>query len=351
MPDACPPIATIKINLLSRFPAELWQHQCPGGICRWGNCEFSFNGQLADYDWLVVYDDVPPQPGERRIEAEERLACASNHTLLVTTEPSTIKSYGMHFTRQFGAVITSQEAWALPHHDRIFSHPGLHWFYGTGSQGFIPFDSIENRIKDKPLALSMVFSAKRQRHTLHHKRFDFMHELMRRLPDLHVYGRGYRPLDDKAEALDGYRYHIAIENYIGPHHWTEKLADAFLGQALPFYCGCPNLADYFPVDSYIAIDLKDPEGAARIIRAAIANNEYEKRLPAILEARRRVLYVHNFFALVAREIEKRHDPNRIADDDSVIYSRHALRSKNLSTRISDLYGKTRARLVHLARGS
>lgn len=141
----------------------------------------------------------------------------------------------------------------------------------------------------------------------------------------------------------------AIENYVGPHHWTEKLADAFLGLTLPFYCGCSNAADYFPPESFIPIDMKDPVGAANIIRQAIANREYEKRLPAIIEARRRVMFEHNLFAVVSREIEKRHDPDRIADGRSGIYSRHALRKLSLAGGLGEMYGKARSRLIHLVK--
>ncbi|MGQ9686673.1 MAG: glycosyltransferase family 10 domain-containing protein, partial [Thiobacillaceae bacterium] len=193
----------------------------------------------------------------------------------------------------------------------------------------------------------MVFSPKRMRHTLHHRRFDFMRQLKALLPEMDVYGRGALPLDDKAEALDAYRYHVAIENYIGPHHWTEKLADAFLGLTLPFYCGAPNAADYFPPESFIPIDIRDPEGAAQIIRQAIRDHEYEKRLPAIMEARRRVLFEYNLFAVVSREIDKRHDPARQADGQSIIYSRHALRRRSPAIALRDLMGKFRLRLVHL----
>ena len=85
-----------------------------------------------------------------------------------------------------------------------------------------------------------------------------------------------------------FRYHIAIENHIAPHHWTEKLADVFLGHSLPFYHGCPNAADYFPADSFIPIDIHQPERVLEIIRQAIDRGEYERRLPAIVESRRRV---------------------------------------------------------------
>ncbi len=193
----------IRVKLLSRFPAEIWRHQCPDGRCVWGGCCFSFEREDAAYDWLVVYDDIPPLPGQKRHLAVERLRCAPFHTLLVTTEPPSIKSYGRAYTRQFGTVLTSQPAWALPHPDRIFAQPALHWFYGVGSRSIRPFHTIaamDTSAKDR--GLSMVFSPKRMRHTLHHRRHTFMSRLMALLPEMEVYGSGARPLDDKAEALD-----------------------------------------------------------------------------------------------------------------------------------------------------
>ena len=276
----------IRVKLISRTSPEKWLHQPPHGSPTRGRCSFIFDRNARNYDWLVVYDDIPPGAGGAKGQASETLACDAGNSILVTTEPSSIKIYGNDYTRQFGAVLTSQEEWALPHPRRIYSQPALHWFYGVGSQWVVPFDEIaasalqEGKARD----VSMVFSPKSMRHTLHWRRHEFMKQLMDTLPEIDVYGRGARPLDDKAEALDAYRYHVAIENFIGPHHWTKKLADAFLGLALPFYCGCPNATDYFPAESFIPLDLKDPEGAARIIRQAISDNEYEKRLPAIIEA-------------------------------------------------------------------
>lgn len=340
----------IRVKLLSRFPAELWLHQFPNDEPRWGHCHFVLDRDASDYDWLVVYDDIPPASGQERNNASELLHCPASHTLLVTTEPSTIKIYGNDFTRQFGMVITSQEGWALPHTHRIYTQPALHWFYGVGSKHLVSFNEIESATHiSKSLEISMVFSPKRQRHTLHYRRFHFMRQLMELIPGMDVYGRGTRLLDDKAEALNTYRYHVAVENHIGPHHWTEKLADTFLGLTLPFYCGCPNAADYFPPDSFIPIDMHDPEGAAHIICQAIADNEYERRLPAITEARRRVMHEYNFFALVSREIEKYHAQG-IQTERKRVYSRHALRRKHPLSSVRDLYGKARARWMHMAQG-
>lgn len=342
--DPAASCAEIRVKVRSQIPAEHWLHQFPGGEPTWGRCRFLFDPDTRDYDWLVIYDDVPRRPGEHRKQASEVLACPASHTLLVTSEPSSIKFYGNDFTRQFGCVLTSQAAWALPHGDRIHAQPALQWFYGIGREHVLDFAAIEALdAAGKTRDLSMVFSPKSMRHTLHRRRHDFMRLMMQRLPEMDVYGRGARPLDDKAEALEAYRYHIAVENYIGPHHWTEKLADAFLGLTLPFYCGCPNLTDYFPAQSYIAIDIRDPQAALRTIRRAIADNEYEKRLPYIREAKRRVLHQHNFFAVLAREIERR--PDGGGDTGRTLYSRHALRARSLRVKLGDLYGKARALII------
>jgi hypothetical protein len=341
----------IRVKVISPIPERYFLHQLPKGNPVWGNCRFSFNPADRHYDWLVVYEDLRTANKDPRKNRFEELACPRRHTMLTTSEPSSIKHYGNAYASQFGCVLTSQEAWALPHPDRIFSQAGLVWMYGIGAHHEIAFDDmVDYPPAVKAHDLSMVFSPKRMRHTLHHRRFSFMRDLMQLLPEMHVYGRGARPLDDKAEALDAYRYHVAIENYIGPHHWTEKLSDAFLGLTLPFYAGCPNAADYFPPESFIPVDMKDPAGAARIIRQAIMDKEYEKRLPAIIEARRRVLFEHNLFAVISREIEKRHRPDAQAGDHGVIYSRHALRKKSLSHGLQVVYGKARARTIHLIRG-
>jgi hypothetical protein len=138
-------------------------------------------------------------------------------------------------------------------------------------------------------------------------------------------------MDDKAEALRDFRYHIAIENHQGPHHWTEKLSDCYLGCCLPFYFGSPNAGDYFPKDSFIPIDIRDVEGAAKIIREAIANNEWEKRKDAILEARRLAMEEYSLFAQIAREVTHLHVLPYSENGGTVLSRRAARKAHPLAT--------------------
>nr|WP_238991299.1 glycosyltransferase family 10 [Rariglobus hedericola] len=305
-----------------------WSRFLPGGNPVLGGCHFLFDRNERNYDWLVVYDDMPSVAGERFTLWRESLACPRENTLLITTEPSTIKVYGKGFLRQFGHVLTSQEPWAIRHPGAIFSQTGLIWFYG-GETEHANYDYISNHSPDaKQRDISTVCSSKQQRHTLHHDRFEFTRKFKEVYPDLDVFGHGVRFIADKAEALDPYRYHIAIENHVYRHHWTEKLSDCFLGLTLPFYHGCPNAADYFPEESFIPINIHNFEETSERIKQAIKDREFEKRLPALREARRLVLEEYCLFPLVSRLVRERTATTPISQQLSkspVLLSRHAWR--------------------------
>jgi len=305
--------------------------QFPGRNPVWGNCRFCFDKNERDYDWLVVDNDLPARDGDDQKTAIEELACPAAHTLFITREPSSISTYGTDFLRQFGYVLTGQEDWAIRHPGKIHSQPALRWYYGdTSRNGNIDmrdYDYIASHVpEEKTRMVSTVCSTKAQKHTMHYKRVQFIERLCAELPELDRFGEGVREVHDKAETLDDYKYHIAIENHVCDHWWTEKLSDAFLGHTLPFYHGAPNAADYFPGDSFIAIDINDFDRSLKIIKDALAGNEYEKRIEFIREARRLCLEKYNTFATLSEIIEKRHDPTIKASPGKLIRGKHALRS-------------------------
>lgn len=191
----------------------------------------------------------------------------------------------------------------------IHRQAGLVWFYGnTDARGTFDHLTATHEPPKKSADLSTVCSAKQMRHTLHSNRVAFTHALKAAIPEMEVFGQGVREIPDKADALDPFRYHLAIENHVAPHHWTEKLSDPFLGWCLPIYHGCPNAAGYFPEDSFIPIDILNYGAAKDRVLKAIRDDEYTRRLPAIREARRLALYEYATFPQIARLITERHHP-------------------------------------------
>ncbi len=155
------------------------------------------------------------------------------------------------------------------------------------------YDEVRHApVPDKPYPLSWVTSSKHHRPG-HKSRLAFLDRLAD-AAEFDLLGREFRPIEDKWDGLAPYRYSLAVENFSGPYYWTEKLADCFLAWTMPIYFGCTNLAEYFPPESYIAIDIRDPDAPERV-REAIASGLWRRNRDAIAESRERVLERYQLF--------------------------------------------------------
>ena len=282
--------------------------------------EFVYDAACADYDWLVVFDELPVD--------RELLRCPRERTILCTWEPVSIKSYSKAYTRQFGHLLTNRPREAERHPQYHLGRGYFLWFVHD-----VPKIGAAT---DKPKVLSAVCSAKQMKHTQHHARFELVSKLAADITGMDWYGKGVKPLDRKEDALVPYKYHVVIENHIGVHHWTEKFADAILCECLPFYAGDPALTEIFPSECFIPIPIDDPAEAERIVREAIANGEYEKRREAILEAKRLILEKYNFWRQVIGVIESSKLPKPSKPSEPLlVYARKELRRHSPSAMLED----------------
>ena len=277
----------------------------PGEELERGEYLFTDDPAREDYDWLVVYDEFPRRRALAGVAyGRFRLNCPRERTILVTQEPTSVKYYNRVYTGQFGHLLTNRPPEAERHPRNFFGRGYYVWFVSRTypeARAFVP--------PPKTKVISAVYSAKRMRHTEHFARSVLLDYLMEHVEGLDRFGKGVRPIARKSEALDAYRYHLAVENHVAPGHWSEKVADALLCECLPFYAGDPTLGEVLPKESFIPIPIDDPAEAARIVNRAIADGEYERRLPAIREAKRLLLTRYNFRDQVIELIEaRRHEP-------------------------------------------
>lgn len=92
----------------------------------------------------------------------------------------------------------------------------------------------------------------------------------------------------KDVALLPYRYHFNAENNSERNYFTEKIIDPIMTECLCFYWGCPNLSEWIDKDSFVYVDLEQPEIALATIQECIAENAWQKRLPAIRRAKQQI---------------------------------------------------------------
>jgi Glycosyltransferase family 10 (fucosyltransferase) C-term len=177
----------------------------------------------------------------------------------------------------------------------IKSHPALPWHVNR------TFDELTTcDIPGKKRSLSWVVGNCRDLPG-HVKRYAFLRSIQsEKNLDIDLFGRAVCYIEDKWDGLADYRYSIAAENTVWPDYWTEKIADCFLSWTIPFYYGCTNLEEYFPADSFIRIDIENPAQAIETIKREVLSSSWERRLPALEEARRRVLHEYQIFPHLAK---------------------------------------------------
>lgn len=280
------------------YPAsEFVFRQTPGSAGVWEDCTFSTGDDGGEFDGWVVYDSLP-----RPYSA----LCDPSRTVFVTGEPSSVRGYDHRFLRQFAAVISPHQDLQ---HPRVFrQQPAIPWWVGVAidyqpakqtSSWRLDYDQFKALTSSPKERLLSVICSNKALTAGHRERLQFLHRLIDYFgSELEVFGHGFRPVIDKWDAIHPYRYHIVLENVRADHYWTEKIADTFLAETFPFYCGCPNLGDYFPEGSFRAINRVDPDAAIAAIMDSIGRNTYEGSLPLLAEARSLVLDRYNLFPVI-----------------------------------------------------
>lgn len=258
----------------------------------WGNCRFEINNDTRVCDFWVVYEDIDSY-------LFEVADCPKDRCIFITGEEKSMWNYAPEYLDQFGIIFTSRDD--IEHPNVIKGQYICPWHVKKD------YDALKSsKLAHKKNELSVICSnaAKLEGHK---KRLSFVGQLKEHFKDqLHWYGKGATYIEDKWEGLSTYKYSVAIENSSHPNYWTEKIADCFLSYTMPVYWGCPNISDYFPNESFIAIDIEDLRGSVRKIEQAIEGEFYEKHLDAIVKARSLVLDKYQMFPVVSSLVQKLH---------------------------------------------
>ncbi|MBR0095513.1 MAG: hypothetical protein IJP91_09560 [Synergistaceae bacterium] len=113
-------------------------------------------------------------------------------------------------------------------------------------------------------------------------------------------GGSYAVLED---TLKDYRFSIAVENDITQLYFTEKITNCFAAKTIPIYLGAQRIGEFFNTDGIIQISLKDIDNIEKILAQCTAE-EYERRLPAVIDNFERVREYENMNDYLFRKFFK-----------------------------------------------
>jgi len=131
--------------------------------------------------------------------------------------------------------------------------------------------------------------------------------------DIDFYGRNWNLNDsrykgapyNKSDSLVDYQYSIGIENSSYNYYLTEKFFDLIVCNTVPIYYGCSNVAEIYPPKSFIEIDFSGPiEQTVEQIKDIYHNDDYDSRLPHVLEAKELYYTKYNIFNFLHKMIEE-----------------------------------------------
>ena len=278
----------ILVRIVSDYDISGLLRQTPGGAGMWDGIQFT-TGPVEECDLLVMLNNRKLDPVSAR--------CAPGNVWAIMQEPYVPNLYDWlleghePYARVFTHLVPSQDPKYVP------SQPAQPWEVGLTYDELVAAAVPEKNRAVSWIASNLTFLPGHKRRTA------LRRYLLEQAPDLvDLFGRGIRWVRRKWDVLAPYRFSLAIENSVGPHLWTEKVADCFLAWTVPLYSGCTNLEQYFPEDSFLRVDADNPAAVRATLEKLRESDEWERRLPALEAARRRVLNEYQIFPWLARAI-------------------------------------------------
>jgi len=283
----------ITVNICTKQDMRILFRQTPGNDGVWGKYRFLLNDNENKHDWLLVVDD-PKLDYATELPRERRL--------LIQSEPVTIKRYPPRYLEQFGATISSIPNQAGDERN-VLTHVAVPWMFGVRFEEppvALTWDQIANQPEHPHKGEVSVVCSTKCKNFEQVRRLRFLEMLKNRLGDrLHVFGRGFNEIADKADGIAGDDYHIVLENNVLENGWTEDLADAILGGSFPIFSGAPNIADFFDGRGMRSIDISRPRSAVEAVVRILDEDPRKQAVPFMKENKKRLMEKHQFFGVVA----------------------------------------------------
>ncbi|MFS4483047.1 glycosyltransferase family 10 domain-containing protein [Hyunsoonleella sp. 2307UL5-6] len=261
------------------------KRQTPKQSFKWEDITFT-EDNIDTCDFLVILD-YP--------KTDISIKVNPNNILHLCLEPANEVSKYRQYANKKASVIYNQINQGGKY---VLEQPALPWHLDKDYDFFKQLQAKDLKKEDK-----IVWVTSNQRTSIqHNKRMDFL-ESISDVPQVYLFGRGIKPIENKWDVMKTSKYAIAYENFKSDYYWTEKIADCFLSYTVPLYFGCNNIDDYFPSEAIIQIDPKDKH-IKQFLKETVVSKVYNTKLEALKEARELVLDRYQLFPFLSKKINE-----------------------------------------------
>lgn len=285
----------ININILTYLDYNLFSQQLD--LNRFSNdfCFFENSDLDIEWDMLVVFEDL---------NIPKKIKCRKGGLVFIAAEPPMGSVYSYSYLKQFDIILTAHPK--VKNFKNIIRQQFFNdWHFGFDSVNKThkySFDGIANMTPANKSKNISIITSSLSILPIHLKRLDFIAKIKKTFGDeIDYFGRGFNFVNDKADAILPYRFHICIENTNNEDLWTEKFADPLLGFSIPIYIGCTNMDKYFPKNSFYHLDINDIDGAIILLEEILSDpiKYYNEKIDELVQARNLLIHNYNIYPTLA----------------------------------------------------
>ena len=282
----------IKVKLFCNWTtteklSQQW-NKMSKGMFTWNNIKLVWKSEDIPDFYIVINKPLP----------EDEKHIVPNKTIVCQMEPHMEKN-----PQQWGSWSNPSDEKFLKILSHFNSYNNIEWHINKTYSELLSFHPTKTEN-----VISTILSDK-YKDPGHIKRVDFVKFLDSKNLQVDVFGnnkwnyknyKGSLPYHAKDSGLFPYKYTFNVENNSIRNYCTEKVIDAILSDCLIFYSGCYNLKEYIDEKAFVYLELNDFEHDYNIVKNAIENNLWEKRLPYIRKEKKRILEYYQFFPRIER---------------------------------------------------
>ena len=228
-----------------------------------------------------------------------------NKTLVFTMEPDALDSpYGTHTWKEWYKPSKKKFLYV---HDLEHNLNLVQWKLQTD------YSIISNDIENKEMNKIASILSWKTFFDGHKKRVEFI-DCLSSYGLIDVFGRsnhhhlssykGKLKNDDPASVMLRYKYYFMNENNSQKNYITEKLWEPILCECLVFYWGCPNVGDYINPEAIVILDIDNIKESIQIVKKAIKENWWLKKLPLIRQEKQKILNEYSFQNTIKNILDK-----------------------------------------------
>jgi hypothetical protein len=256
---------------------------------------------LNDFDFLVVCGKAPPT------------GFPKEQVFGVIMEPSWTPNWDRYMASYAGVIFVHDNSLFKFNNEttKIIERPSLMFTHFYDSVETV--DYFLNTKFEKTKKVNIIVSAMNNKSygNTYNQRIAFVETVIKQKLPIEIYGRLWRPdgewikgpFERKLDVIKDCEFSIGIENSCEKNYISEKFFDSFMVDTVPVYYGCPNVTEIYDKDSFIALDINDPNKYIPLLEELLYKRSSADYMEKVSAMKKRYLRENNLYTVIINHIK------------------------------------------------